>query len=482
MVRPPTTTALPVQAGPQHRMLILIAMTGTLSMVMLDQTIVTVALPTMMRELPLSPGGAHWVASAYLLAMAALVALGGRLGDWLGANTACRIGVLLFFIASCGCGLAPVGAAGEPVLLLCRVLQGAGAALMLPASQAVVTSTFPLSERGRAMAIYVGIGQIFLAVGPLLGGLLTQWVSWRAVFWLNVPVGLATLALLHIARTPAPDSTATAPQPGVAVLLVTGMALFVLGIQEGPNFGWSSPLTIGSILGGLVILFWLGWQQWRSSDPLIDVRQVAQPGIGGDLALLSLLQFALIGMVLYGTIYLQNVQGFAPLLAGAASLPLILGLATGAQLGGRLFDKGGVRLPALAGLTVAAVGTALWALALLGSDYLMQVPGMALAGLGAGLAQSPIGVDALSRAPADRRTQVSGLVQTARQLGGTLGIAAAGALVLSLEPAGAVSTTARMPIAAAFAMAGAVLALGVLVGWLLLSRVRLTAVAGDSAG
>lgn len=353
---------------------------------------------------------------------------------------------------------------------------------MLPASQAVVTNTFPLSERGRAMAIYVGIGQIFLAVGPLLGGLLTQWVSWRAVFWVNVPVGLATLALLHIARPPEPHHAATAPRPGVAVMLVASMALFVLGIQEGPSFGWSSPLTIGSILGGLGILCWLAWQQWHSSDPLIDVRQIAQPGVGGDLVLLSLLQFALIGMVLYGTIYLQNVQGFTPLFAGAASLPLILGLAAGAQFGGRLFDSGGVRLPALAGLAVAATGTLLWALALLGSDYLLQVPGMMLAGLGAGLAQSPIGVDALSRAPAERRTQVSGLVQTARQLGGTVGIAAAGALVLSLEPKGAVSATARLPIAATFGMAAAVLALGVFVGWLLLSRVRPAAVAGDTAG
>ena len=144
------------------------------------------------------------------------------------------------------------------------------------------------------------------------------------------------------------DSEATgakAPQAGVAAMLVAGMALFVLGIQEGPNFGWSSPLTIGSIIVGFAILCWIAWQQWRSNDPLIDIRQIARPGIGGDLALLALLQFSLIGLVLYGTMYLQNVLGFAPLVAGAASLPLILGLAVGAQVGGRLFDKGGVRGP-----------------------------------------------------------------------------------------------------------------------------------------
>lgn len=466
----------------KHRMLVLIAMTGTLSMVMLDQTIVSVALPTMMKDLPLSAGGAHWVASAYVLAMAALVALGGRMGDWLGAANACRIGVAVFFLASCGCGLVPNGDAGQPLLLFFRALQGAGAALMLPASQAVVTDTFPAAERGRAMAIYVGIGQVFLAVGPLIGGLLTEWVSWRSVFWLNVPVGLATLALLQIAKPGAGAARSAAPSVPVAVALVVGMALFVLGIQEGPNFGWTSPATLASIAAGFALLSYLVWQQWRATDPLVDVRQVARPGVAGDLVVLTLVQFALLGMVLYGTMYLQNVLGAAPLTAGAMSLPLILGIAAGAQAGGRLYDRSGIRLPVLAGLALGATGTALWAASLLGDSYLLQLPGMIIAGLGLGLVQSPTSVDALSRATADKRTQVSGLIQTLRQLGGTLGIAATGAIVLSLEPAGATSTAARGAIAAAFAFSAAALAVGFVAGWLLLSRERVVAAGVDAVG
>lgn len=472
--------ASPATDTQQRPWLVLVAMTGGLSMVMLDQTIVTVALPTMMRDIPLSAGGAHWVVSAYVLAIAALVALGGRIGDWLGAVTAFRIGVALFFLASCGCGLVPQGVGGEPVMLLFRALQGAGAALMLPASQSVVTNAFPVEQRGRALAVYVGIGQLFLAVGPLLGGLLTETVSWRAVFWLNVPVGLATLALVQIAK---PDNQADGKTPSlpIAALLVAGMGLFILGLQEGPNFGWTSPVTLGAMIVGLLLLSWLVRHQWRSKDPLVDVRLVAVPGIGGDLIVLTLVQASMLGMVLYGTMYLQNVLGFAPLAAGVASLPLILGIAVGAQVGGRLFDRSGIRVPVLSGLLIAAVGTGAWALALLGNEYMFQLPGMMLSGLGVGLVQSPTGVDALSRAPVSKRNQMSGLVQTLRQTGGTIGIAMTGAVVLTLEPAGAVSAHARFPIAAAFALSALVLVLAFIFGWLMLSRQRLTDIAQDGA-
>ena len=147
--------------------------------------------------------------------MAALVALGGRLGDRFGGVTTFRIGVLIFFLASVGCGLAPVGELGEPVIIACRTLQGAGAALMMPVSASIVIAAFPASERGRAMAIYAGISQIFLALGPLLGGFLTQTLSWRAVFWLNVPVGIAALILVQIAR-PANVRTPGRPDPARA--------------------------------------------------------------------------------------------------------------------------------------------------------------------------------------------------------------------------------------------------------------------------
>ena len=173
-------------------------------MILLDQTVVSVALPTMSRDLPLSSSGAQWVVNAYVLAMAAFVALGGKLGSKLGPVTTYRVGVVVFFLASAVCGLAPVGSHGEDWLITARVVQGVGAALMMPVTAAIVMAAFPESVRGRAMGAYVGIGQIFLALGPLVGGACTEWLSWRVVFWLNVPVGLVALVLVHVAR-PAND-------------------------------------------------------------------------------------------------------------------------------------------------------------------------------------------------------------------------------------------------------------------------------------
>jgi MFS family permease len=179
-----------------RRWLVLVAMTGSLSMIMLDQTVVSVALPSMARELPLTPHGQQWVVNAYVLALAALVALGGRAADLLGRVRAFQIGVTLFFLASAGCAVAW----DTTSIIGFRALQGAGAALMVPVSATIVLAVFPEGERGRVMAIYAGISQVFLALGPLVGGLLTEYVTWRAVFLLNVPVGLATLALVAVAK------------------------------------------------------------------------------------------------------------------------------------------------------------------------------------------------------------------------------------------------------------------------------------------
>src|SRR5262245_42488885 len=180
--------------------LVLVAMTGALAMIMLDQTVVTVALPTMARNLSISPTGQQWVVSAYVLALAALVALGGKLGDVIGRVTTFRLGMILFALGSVACGLAPASAGGETWIIVSRAVQGAGAALMMPASAAIVIGSFAPARRGRAMASYTGISMLFLVVGPVVGGLLTEYWSWRIVFALNVPVAVLSLALVRLAK------------------------------------------------------------------------------------------------------------------------------------------------------------------------------------------------------------------------------------------------------------------------------------------
>lgn len=461
-----TATASP------RRWLVLVAMTGSLSMIMLDQTVVAVALPSMARELPLGAHGQQWVVNAYVLAIAVLVAVGGKAADVLGRPRTFRIGVALFSLASAGCAFTPPGPAADSVMIALRALQGAGAALMVPVSAALVMAAFPAAERGRVMALYAGLSQVFLALGPLVGGLLTEFVSWRAVFLLNVPVGIATLALVAAARIPNTTRPGAAVRPLDVVLVVVGLAATTLGVQESGIWGWGSPATLGLLGFGLATTAWFVARQLGAADPLIEVRLFGDRGFTGDAVVAGLVQFGLLGMVLYSSIYVQELLGYGPLLAGLAALPLIVPLTVAAQVGGGWFDRAGVRPPVLTGMVVCTVGTVAWLLALPGLTYVWQLPGMVLVGLGLGLTLSPTNTDALGRVAEDQRSQASGVVQTVRQLGGTLGIAVIGSVVLLLSPRAPDRAGTAVAIAGGFGCAAVAFAVAVLAGALLLTRDR----------
>ena len=466
-----------------RRWLVLVAMTGSLSMIMLDQTVVAVALPAMARELPLSPHGQQWVLNAYVLAIAALVALGGRVADQLGRARAFRLGVTLFFLASAGCAFSPVGPAGEATIIAFRALQGAGAALMLPVSATIVMGAFPEGERGRVMAVYTGISQVFLALGPLVGGLLTEYVTWRAVFLLNVPVGLATLVLVAVARVPDRTVPGSRIAPVDVALVVTGLAATTLAVQQSAAWSWASPLTTGLLTAGLVLTGWFVVRQVRAADPLVHVRLFTDRGFTGDAVVMGLVQFGLLGIVLYSSLYVQGLLGYGPMRAGLAALPLVVPLTLAAQVGGRWYDRSGVRAPVLAGLALCTAGAVLWLVALPALDYSRQVPGMVAVGLGLGLTLSPTSTDSLGRAGDAERSQASGVVQTVRQVGGTLGIAVIGSVVLLLSPHPPDRAGTADAIAAGFGCAAAAFAVAVLVGTWLLARGRGGgSAAGDAAG
>ncbi|ODU00985.1 MAG: hypothetical protein ABS81_21890 [Pseudonocardia sp. SCN 72-86] len=448
------------------RWLVLVAMTGSLSMIMLDQTVVSVALPTMARELPLSPHGQQWVVNAYVLALAALVALGGKAADLLGRARAFQIGVTVFWVASAGCAFAwDVWS-----IIVFRALQGAGAALMMPVSATIVLGAFAAGERGRVMALYAGISQVFLALGPLVGGLLTEYVTWRAVFLLNVPVGIATLVLVAVAEVPNTRVAGARINPVDAVLVVAGLAATTLGIQQLSQWG---PSSIALLVAGVVLVGWFVVRQLHSRDALIHVRLFADRGFTGDTVVMGLVQFGLLGIVLYSSIYLQELLHFGPMAAGLAALPLILPLTVAAQIGGRWFDRSGVRSPVLVGMVICTAGAVAWLLALPALSYPWQLPGMLLVGVGLGLTLSPTNTDALGRVDDAERSQASGVVQTVRQLGGTLGVAVIGAVVLGLGPALPGRTGTAEAIAAGFVVAAIAFVLAVVAGALLIgSRTR----------
>lgn len=472
------------ESAARHRWLVLVAMTGSLSMILLDQTVVTVALPSMGRELPLSPTGQQWVVNAYVLAMAACVALGGKLGDRWGGVTTFRIGVTVFCLASVACGLTPHGDLGEPAIIVARAVQGVGAALMVPVSAAIVIDAFDVHSRGRAMAVYAGISQVFLAVGPLLGGALTESISWRAVFWLNVPVGLAALVLVQVARPVNIRAPRARIVPSAVVLLVSGLGLSVLAIQQASSWSWTSPRTLLTLAVGLAALVVFVVAQLRSADPLVDVRLFARRPFLANVIVLGLVQFGLLAVVLYASLYLQDLLRLSPIQAGSGVLPLIASLAVAAQLGGRWYDRAGVRPPALTGLAVATVGLAVWAVALPHLTYLGQVPGMVLTGLGLGLIMSPTNTDALGRVSTPERSQGSGIVQTVRQVGGTLGVAVIGAVIIGLEHRGTQApepSQAADAITVGFVVAAAVFAVALAAGARLLPREPVAAEPGDDS-
>ena len=458
-----------------NKWLILTAMTGSLSMVMLDQTVVTVALPTMAHDLPLSASGQQWVVSAYVLAIAALVAFGGKLGDVLGRVSTFRWGILIFFLASAGCGLVPAGPSGQGWLIAARAVQGVGAALMMPVSAAIVMAAFPVKERGRAMAAYAGISQIFLAMGPLLGGYLTEYVSWRAVFWLNVPIGIAALVLVRVARPENPKLSGSRLRLRDVVLVSSGIGLSVFAVQQAGNWGWAAPLTLGLLAVGIAVTAVFVGLQVRAADPLIKIRLFEQRPFVANVVVMGLLQFGLLGVVLYSSLYGQNLLGFTPVRAGVNALALIVPLALAAQIGGRWYDRSGVRGPVLTGLAIAAAGLVLWTISLSQLAYPPMIPGMILTGIGLGLTISPTNADGLGSVSADDRGQASGVIQTVRQLGGTLGIAVIGSVVLTATRNGSAGARGAAAIqhAAGAIQLGFVVAAGAFVaalvsGWLLL--------------
>ena len=309
---------------------ILATMTGALSMVLIDETVVSVALPAIQRDLHMSQTGLQWVVNAYLLALASCVAAGGRLGDLFGQARMFRLGALVFVAASAGCGLAQ----SQAWIIAARAVQGLGAAVMIPATGTIVINAFHVRERGRVMGIYAGSSMISLALGPLLGGLLTQLISWRAVFWVNLPLGLSMLALAAV-TLPAdePERGASMDWRG-ALTLVPGLLMIVLAVMQSQQWGWNSAATITLLAAGAALITVFALSEPRRRSPLVQLALFRNRNFPADGAVLGLVQFALTGLTVFGTIYVQELLGFGPVAGGASLLPVMLPLLLVSPLAG----------------------------------------------------------------------------------------------------------------------------------------------------
>jgi EmrB/QacA subfamily drug resistance transporter len=428
-------TAAPVT---RSKNIALIAMLLAVAMTFIDQTIVAIAAPNIQSELSLTQEGSRWVINAYLLALAATFAFGGRLADVLGHRRMVAIGIVGFAGSSLLCGLTPANGAAEAWLITFRALQGVSGAIMIPAALAIVVSAFPVRERGRAMAIFFGVSGGLTAIGPIAGGFLTQW-TWRAIFWINVPIALIALVLVAVAHI-APTRRRERIDYLGALLAAVGMGLSVLGFEQAPVWGWDNAGTWLCIIGGLAVIVVFVAVEARTESPLIKVRIFRDRAFVVDNAVLFLSMIAFVPVFFFASVYAQFSLGFDANQAGLYLVIFFGGFAPAAQIGGRMLDARGARVPVIMGSAIATAGFALWAWKITDLSLGAQWPYIVIAGAGIGFLLGPASTDAVNRAIGASYGEVTGITQTVRNYASALGIAVLGTVLSTVFSDRLVST------------------------------------------
>lgn len=420
-----STEVKPLEGG--QKWLALTAMMFAVSMTFIDQTIVSIAAPSIQSELGLSDSGIQWMVNGYLLALAALFALAGRLSDILGHKSMVIVGVIIFATASGLCGFTPQTSYAEAWLVLFRVIQGAGAALLFTSALAVVFAAFPARERGRALALFFGITGAFTAIGPMAGGYLTEW-TWRAIFWVNIPVAIIAVILTAMSKS----NTARKREPidwNGAILITLGMALSVLGFQQSSSWGWGNWKTLTCIIVGLILLAIFVRVELRTEHPLVKVRIFRDRAFAADNAVLFFSMMTFVPVFFFISIYAQVSLGYSASNAGLFLMWFFIGFVIASQIGGRLLDKIGAKLPVILGCAIGAVGYALWAWQTTSLSASAVTPYIIVAGFGTGLLLSPASTDAVNRAQDASYGEVTGVTQTVRYYGSSVGFAILGTLM-----------------------------------------------------
>ncbi|MEM7446060.1 MAG: MFS transporter [Pseudomonadota bacterium] len=412
-------------SGPKNKWLILIGLGCTGGLILLDESIIGVALPTIRSDLGISQTSAHWVINAYMLAFACFAAAGGKLADIVGLKRLFIVGAALFGLASLAAGFAE----GAVWLIAARAVQGLAAALIFPISIAIASVVFK-DQRGFAMGVVAAIGTAFLTAGPLVGGVLVELLSWRWIFWVNVPITIGIIVMTLTILKDLPDS-----QKGQGldvaglVTLVPGLTLLVLLLMQGADWGWISLLSIGSLVGAVLFLTLFGRIELRREEPLIDVSLFGNSTFTASTLILFSTQFAKINIVVFGAMYLQEDLNMSPLIAGIAMLVAVLATPFSAGPAGKLSDRIGSRIPAIGGLAAGTISVAWVGVAAYWDSYFWLVPAFLVFGASMPVCYLPAMREVLNAAPPEKQGQASGVTMTARLLGGTMSIALSGGLL-----------------------------------------------------
>jgi EmrB/QacA subfamily drug resistance transporter len=432
-----------------------------LFMIMLDNTVVNVALPSIQRELGIGLSQLEWIVAGYALAFAALMLTGGKLADRYGRRLIFVVGLGVFTLASLACGLAGSG----EMLIGARVLQGVGAALMNPATLSIISAAFPARQRGTAIGIWAGVSALALAIGPLVGGLLTQHVGWTWIFYVNVPVGIlaivASLLLIEESR-----DTSLEQRLDVPGLVTSGVGLFALtyALIEANTHGWTSGRILGAFGVAAATLLAFVVLELRQRLPMLDLSLFRNTTFAGANLVVLLVALAMFGVFFFVSLYMQNVLGFSAVQAGAAFLPMTFLIILVAPLAGRASDRAGSRWLMTAGMVLVGLQLLWFSTLGVSSTFWHLLPGLLVGGLGMALTMTPTAAAAIRAVPVEKSGVGSAVLNSFRQVGGSLGIALMGAIMVH-EAGGRTTAHAfvdgfstALLVAAGIAFVGAVVA------------------------
>jgi len=404
----------------------LAAVSFGLFMIMLDNTIVNVALPSIERSLHLGVSELEWVVAGYALTFGAFMLTGGKLADLFGRRAMFVAGLAIFACASLACGLS----GSADMLIAARVVQGLGAALMNPATLSIITVTFPPRERGTAIGIWAGVSALALAIGPLVGGLITERVNWNWIFFINVPIGIIAIVAAFVFIEESRDTSAE-QRPDIGGLVSSAIGLFALifGLIEGNTDGWTSPRILGSFAVAAVALAAFVALEVRQRLPMLDLALFRNRTFSGANTVMLLVGLAMFGVFFYVSLYMQQVLGFSPIQAGASFLPMTVLIILIAPLAGRFSDRIGSRAFVGGGMFLVAVSMFLFSRQGIHSSFFDLLPPMLSGGVGIALTMTPTTAAAMSSVRPDKAGVGSAVLNSMRQVGGSLGIAIMGAIV-----------------------------------------------------
>jgi EmrB/QacA subfamily drug resistance transporter len=398
-----------------------------LFMIMLDNTVVNVALPSIQRDLHMQLSELEWIVSGYALTFAALMLIGGKLADAYGRRLIFVLGIAIFTLASLACGLASSGDA----LIGARVAQGVGAAMMNPATLSIIAVTFPPRQRGTAIGLWAGVSALALALGPLVGGLLTEHAGWNWIFFINIPVGVLAIAASFLLIDESRDETHE--RLDIPGLLSSGIGLFALtyGLIEANNYGWGSARIVGAFVVAAVALVVFVLLERHRRAPMLDLTLFRnRTYVGANLAML-LVALAMFGVFFFVSLYMQNVLGYSAVQAGAAFLPMTVLIIVIAPLSGRLSDRWGSRWLMAGGMVLLAIQLTYFSQLPTDATFWRLLPALVIGGFGMSMTMTPSSAAAMRAVPVEKAGVGSAVLNACRQVGGSTGIALMGAIMAS---------------------------------------------------